>query len=467
MELVFTSGDAILSPKTLARQIPSLVREYLEQASQENLVSRNGNNYEADLLRLLHEGNFDPSLYIQATRRAINSEDQPCTKGIDWDSELPLTPNALAEICKILCYTVDKFICLDPVKQDPECTEYEASVRSMCNDPGLNTQHGYAIDRFGDFLRHKYLTEVDSPEDIMREELFQATSSYSSVAWGAIEIIHTMNHNIQAQGVDQKLLTQVSNTLFTLVGSLKIEEVNSLGFSRFQIALEEIINDIKNRDSESCEILQNCLTKIINLITQNYPHAINKKNQEPLLLPAIINDPEKPLLLLKPNHLFFTYPRESTPVDEQLSFPKSAFLILGRSNPARRVISSNVSVFDSQGVKVFWGDLSHHHINENLQGPYYVLAQGPSYWDVPDWAMIQDTGKAAEDPYRPAQSLMDIPGESDENWYTGATFVKQNDDRELPVDKIKLDLGYIRLNAIGIIHKGKYVELDKSGALSN
>ena len=449
MKLEFIIPNSNITPKQLASKIPELVREYLEQASQENKSQqdRHGHNEEGDLLRLMQKDSFDPNIYIEATKDTIGEEsDLELTKKIDWESELPVTPEKLAEICEILFWTVDKIIALNPetdyrqlAKEQGGGSPFDACVRQLCNDTSLNTQHGFAIIMFGHFLKKKYLIEIKEKEDIQKDKSRENYERFGTLAQTAIMIIYSINHEVSSKGINQALLKQVSNTLLTILKSQEIELGASDNFSDFVNRLEVIIKDTAKADldnkNEQSATLQAFIEQIKKLILEKCPNQLANEQDEPLIAVAETKNPEKPFLLLRPDDLYFTYPKEQTSPGDSLNLPVAS-QILDQLKDEDKKIGHNVSLFDSKGKKVFWGDLSENDIPV-LDGPYYVLNERDSHLQVPAWAIIEDTGELAQDGARPEGAFTDLMG----------------------TDKVGLDLGYIRTRAVAFIQDGKYTKV--------
>jgi hypothetical protein len=157
------------------------------------------------------------------------------------------------------------------------------------------------------------------------------------------------------------------------------------------------------------------------------------------------NDPKmRPIIDVVPANNFYFFPdpvRLLTAHDrEHLSELKKMI----RSSDSSHFLggSRDVSLFDSAGNKVWWGDLSITDIG-NLQGPLYLLSQQDSYHSVPDWITL--TSKPTE------QSK--IQGE----------FQLQVIDEELDLkpEATTLNCDYVRLRAVGKIVDGRWIENPK------
>lgn len=131
------------------------------------------------------------------------------------------------------------------------------------------------------------------------------------------------------------------------------------------------------------------------------------------------------------NNFHFKPPEEIFATDDR--FPTDGY----KSHRLDReyIIGKNVSVFDSHGVKVFWGDLPRHAIKD-LEGTYYVLDEHSSYFKVPEYAIVVEAERPADDPYRPEGALVEY----------------------LPKDKPMLEVAYVRSHAIGAIVRGAFVD---------
>jgi len=87
-------------------------------------------------------------------------------------------------------------------------------------------------------------------------------------------------------------------------------------------------------------------------------------------------------------------------------------------------------VFDINGYRIYWGDLTYEDIKE-LKGTYYVLTQKNGYYDVPKPFIKVESLKESDDPFR------------------------FSDNPLLPRDKISLDPNYVKIKAFGkIIRSG-------------
>jgi len=110
----------------------------------------------------------------------------------------------------------------------------------------------------------------------------------------------------------------------------------------------------------------------------------------------------------------------------------------------------DISVFDPDGFKVFWGDLLLSQIT-GIKGPFYVLSQSDSYHQIPKSSTL-DTGES-RDSYREQLS------QSDE--LPSATFFNKNFDSEVSnkakPEANRIDPLYMRAKALGAICNGKFI----------
>ena len=118
-------------------------------------------------------------------------------------------------------------------------------------------------------------------------------------------------------------------------------------------------------------------------------------------------------------------------VDEQ--FPPQGNLVEQSDYCTLVGEAKDISVFRSDGQKIFWGDLLERDITK-LQGPYYVLSQIDSVFEVPEFAKLTTAIGPAEDPHRPPVSLASQPR-----------------------DVAYIDRAYMQIMALGKIKNGKFI----------
>jgi hypothetical protein len=133
--------------------------------------------------------------------------------------------------------------------------------------------------------------------------------------------------------------------------------------------------------------------------------------------------------IVSPNNFYFNPPEELFYED---TFPYKGQIL--PEGPKNGRLGKNLSVFNPNGVKVFWGDLSFAQAKK-LKGTYYILGERDSYHDVPDYAVVVDSGELADDPKRPAGALVHL----------------------MPSDKTELDISYIKVKATHAVVGGKVV----------
>lgn len=134
-------------------------------------------------------------------------------------------------------------------------------------------------------------------------------------------------------------------------------------------------------------------------------------------------------------HNFFFNPPEARFFND--TFPPSGQILA--SDPQAGRVGKNVSIFDPNGVKVFWGDLKDEDIT-GLQGTYYVLDERSSYHAVPDHAIVIDAQQTSADPSRPEDALVEY----------------------MPSDKPMLEVDYVKTHAVYAIVGGTLVPNNKA-----
>ena len=105
-------------------------------------------------------------------------------------------------------------------------------------------------------------------------------------------------------------------------------------------------------------------------------------------------------------------------------------------------LAKNISLFRSDGTKVYWGDLSKTNLKKlKDRGVFYVLSEHKSYWDVPKRVILE---------YGKNHNLNAI--------MFGLT--KVMDTR----DKTKLLSEYVKDNKIAVIVDGVWIRDDNEWA---
>lgn len=143
--------------------------------------------------------------------------------------------------------------------------------------------------------------------------------------------------------------------------------------------------------------------------------------------------------IISTESFFFNHPEEITVED---NFPQWGQMKMQPGSSNRDEIVSgykDTSYFDSQGLKVFWGDMKYDEI-KSLRGTYYVLSQSASYHSVPELAVVINTGQVSADPFRPPTSLLRTEA------VAGSS------------EKLMLEIDYIRLHAVGAVVNGQFIK---------
>jgi len=86
--------------------------------------------------------------------------------------------------------------------------------------------------------------------------------------------------------------------------------------------------------------------------------------------------------IVSPNNFFFNPPSEQFANDK---FPTPGRVL--PEVPTTDRIIKKITVFNPNGLRVYWGDLTDSEI-KNLQGTYYVLDENSTFHMVPDFAVV-------------------------------------------------------------------------------
>lgn len=305
-------------------------------------------------------------------------------------------------------------------------------TRWLFQDQTLTTWHGYLWEQFiSEDLAAKYVKGrgVDIPEAVKYSEEY-ATSLLE-------EGFRRAENGEDSRSVGVEQLVGV------MIGSLDILELGDprYDYRRRQQIASEISDSVAREDTEEV------LTILLKYIK---PKGINSEEiQGALFKPAVIKDQAGETLLAEwqpADSFWFKPPFDENQPDEQISlFPNNPQIIrgydhTGQSSDARVVPHKDPSYFRPDGTKVYWGDLSREDI-EIIRGNYYCVAQGESYYNVPEWAIIMASPFDNDDPNRPAESLV--------NTEEGQVFQPDN--------PVYLHPDYIRAIAIGAIADGRFI----------
>ena len=305
-------------------------------------------------------------------------------------------------------------------------------TRWLFQDQTLTNWHGYLWEQFiSEDLAAKYVKErgVDIPEAVKYSEEY-ATSLLE-------EGFRRAENGEDSRSVGVEQLVGV------MIGNLDILET---GDPRYDYRRrQQIASEIS--DSIACGDTEEVLTILLEYIK---PKDVNPQEiQGALFKPAVIKDQAGETLLAEwqsADSFWFKPPFDENQPDEQISlFPNNPQIIreydhTGQSSDARVVPHKDPSYFRPDGTKVYWGDLSREDI-EIIRGNYYCVAQGESYYNVPEWAIIMASPFDNDDPNRPAESLV--------NTEEGQVFQPDN--------PVYLHPDYIRAIAIGAIADGRFI----------
>lgn len=305
-------------------------------------------------------------------------------------------------------------------------------TRWLFQDQTLTTWHGYLWEQFiSEDLAAKYVKErgVDIPEAVKYSEEY-ATSLLE-------EGFRRAENGEDSRSVGVEQLVGV------MIGSLDILELGDprYDYRRRQQIASEISDSVAREDTEEV------LTILLKYIK---PKGINSEEiQGALLKPAVIKDQAGETLLAEwqpADSFWFKPPFGEHQPDEPISlFPNNPQIVkeydhIGQSSDARIVPHKDPSYFRPDGTKVYWGDLSREDVKQ-IRGNYYCVAQGESYYNVPEWAIIMASPFDNDDPNRPAESLV--------NTEEGQVFQPDN--------PVYLNPDYIRAIAIGAIVDGQFI----------
>ena len=324
--------------------------------------------------------------------------------------------------------------CYDPDSPDDLYipSSLETYTRWLFQDKTLTNWHGYLWGQFiSEDLAAKYVKErgMDTPEVV-------------KCFWEYASSLYNEGFRRAENGEDSRSVG-VEQLVGMMIGELDILELGDprYGYRRRQQIASEISDSVAREDTEEV------LTILLKYIK---PKGINSEEiQGALFKPAVIKDQAGETLLAEwqpADSFWFKPPFDENQPDEQISlFPNNPQIIreydhTGQSSDARVVPHKDPSYFRPDGTKVYWGDLSREDI-EIIRGNYYCVAQGESYYNVPEWAIIMASPFDNDDPNRPAESLV--------NTEEGQVFQPDN--------PVYLHPDYIRAIAIGVIADGRFI----------
>lgn len=305
-------------------------------------------------------------------------------------------------------------------------------TRWLFQDQTLTTWHGHLWEQFiSEDLAAKYVKErgVDIPEAVKYSEEYATSLLEEGFR--------------RAENGEDSRSVGVEQLVGMMIGNLDILET---GDPRYDYRRrQQIASEIS--DSIACGDTEEVLTILLEYIK---PKDVNPQEiQGALFKPAVIKNQAGETLLAEwqsADSFWFKPPFGEHQPDEPISlFPNNPQIVkeydhIGQSSDARIVPHKDPSYFRPDGTKVYWGDLSREDVKQ-IRGNYYCVAQGESYYNVPEWAIIMASPFDNDDPNRPAESLV--------NTEEGQVFQPDN--------PVYLNPDYIRAIAIGAIVNGQFI----------
>lgn len=416
MPILAYTDDESISPRSFL----DLVDENLEQYLTLEVDNQDGREYgkdaEAELLR-----------NVFAARRRFSEVLQSELSDMDWSSEEPMPAEVFSKLCERVSGFADK---LSNAKYDSLLADANArgdtvmgvAGKEILGDEAIRQNHMSILFRFGEWLKNKFVTVSQTQSERSEMAQFEAFSAIRSAVQFAVASIAMEINETGTQEIKGKL---VLHSLVKLVWSKTPPEQ----MQKFVEALEEGVESLP--EGVKYQEIQNLFES---LIKQQIGHIwISELAEEQFKVVNIDTDETASYQLLPIGNFYFQPTIAEAPEVDHLPLEGNMHELYDQQR------LRNVSLFNSSGEKMTWGDFSSDEI-QSITGPYYVLSQRDSYHDTPEWAILPESEMPSIDVNRP----------------------KGSPDSEYSPDKRLLRLSYVKAVAMGKIENGEYVENPKN-----
>lgn len=395
-----------VSPKKFLGKVDEHLDRYLTEEVEQPDGVEHGSDVDANLLRV-----------ILGTRKPFSQVLCSSIADVDWGSEDLLSAEEFQKLCTKVSEFTDGYCKDHSERLWREALEKQMSVMALAGkeifeDEGIKQHHMNMFFRFGGWLRRIYLHESKTKEELKADEhvdAFMALNDAYNIVVGSIA----------TEAQESMLGKQLLHSFLKLANS----DVQSRDIQMWMGELEAELQQLS--ENASSENIQQVVEKVFR---KHFPNFwIENVTREVAKVVKIGTNDECRIKVLPVEHFYFQETiGESTETDH---LPPEGNLHHGEH------VFHNATLFNNLGEKVFWGDLTNDEIKE-IRGPYYVLSQGDSYFDVPAWAMLPESTVPAGDINRP----------------------KGLPDAMFASDKRLLRLSYIKAVAMGVIENGQFTK---------